>query len=271
MNEIYVARAKNGNWEYATKKMIPNVAEGGWNGWEFSLGKSEPISETLFPFIKPGEQWKRESEPDIPWTTDLRHAPEGVAYEVLYAPEPTCNIFYRWTRIATLDDKPEPEELWVTYSAKGEVIAIWLDNRPQWLEKPDGNYWVSENGCLDCYCVGADEIDIPSFQPGMLCKGKKVSEHEYEIISVEECHLPIEVDWRVKKWNEYWIETSPYLFNTNIRITCPFEEKKEEECVRWAEPPYWDKCQQNCCHQCGCKKQPNDKFCRNCGECLKDC
>ena len=176
----------------------------------------------------------------------------------------------REERIATLDDKSEPEELWASMDRSGHIDINPLNEKPRWAGKEEGGCDHFIRPAYGKVAHGSD-LTVPGLRPGMLCKAKKVGEHEYEIISVEECHRQIEVEWYAG-WCAGWFTRIPYLPNTHIQITCPFEEKKEEKRVRWAEPPYWDKCQQNCCPQCGCKTQPSDNFCRNCGECLKgDC
>jgi len=179
-----------------------------------------------------------------------------------------------------VDDKPE--EFWASMDGRHglpvgsnpsrHAIQIWEpDCRPSWRTYEDFGRGAA---------VGRIEVnplmDIPGLQPGMLCKVKKVGEDNYKIISVKECHLPIEVEWRRQdaigamrnpnvrvpkncfdKWGHCVIMEVPCLPGTDIQITCPFKKKV--------------KCHLDYCPQCGRPaKEPSDNFCRHCGTSLKE-
>lgn len=261
---IYIARDKDGYWWASFKQMCPQKSD---STWRHGLWVDHhDWFQYLFPFINPGEQWKQERIRSTFWNRPylgesetscmMKQSTDECFYEARRV-APGYEVF-RWMRIATLDDKPE--EFWASMDANGRTEARRA--KPEWAGL--------------CFLTGYRSLPNPSgiweivclgLQPGMLCKVRKVGEHNYQIISVEECHLPIEVEWqqpvgfycRANLRVEHCHWKAPYLPGTNIQIICPFEEKKK-------------KCQRNYCPQCSCPVLPDDKFCRYCGTRLKgDC
>ena len=258
MKVIYVARDKDGWWRESLQRMnCSRVFEEWRRGNSFKDNNQEGL-ESLFPFIKPGEQWRREYQGKhcVGWYWSTK--PRRLRYEIIPLPDGESFDVYLWRRIATLDDKPE--ELWASMDEGGRKDLFSSSNKPFW--RASYAHWITAKDYCNADIASDTDDDVPGLQPGMLCKVKKVGEHEYKIISAEECHLPIETEW----WTKPGYKLSPYLPGTTVPIICPFEtklctvieEKKEE------------KCQPNYCPQCRCDTQPSDNFCRNCGAPLKE-
>lgn len=115
MKEIYIARDKDGWWRSNFQKIAQLKTphqETIWNVRGFANDNSQ-LLEALFPFIKPGEQWKREYVPNItdPYSFDRHISSEGICYTVrsfsICEPEEIHCVGHKWTRIATLDEEPE--------------------------------------------------------------------------------------------------------------------------------------------------------------------
>lgn len=158
--------------------------------------------------------------------------------------------------ITDMFKKQAPQDwVWVSVDENG-LVKKWLpSDRLRWVV----DYWT--NGGFQGWLERGGTIK--GLQPGMLCKAKKVpslkpwedSNWYYKILSVEQCNLPIKVDWRKCKYEPEHdptdcihpdvektnlVETcpfryldsgcrkAPYLPDTDIMITCEFEEKLKE-------------------------------------------
>lgn len=143
------------------------------------------------------------------------------------------------TRLDKLEGKQPSQDDWVWVSMdEDEEINLWnLRKHPEW----DATYKVFSGAfCCDGGCDDRLDCSPNGLQPGMLCKAVKewipIKKREvYRILSVEQCNLPIEVDWRRQphyrtgSGQPISYSLRPYLPGTDVLITCEFTEKKKEK------------------------------------------